>query len=202
MSCETLKHIRHLSRPCNYFVSLDLADGYYTRSFLEEDRDFFTVNYMGELWRLACLPMGRSGSTYCFCKLTHAFTNYLRRLATPLTAATAATYKPSRRFLRNVRWRRTRLLPYMDDLLFMAHWREAALLLLERVEALLHWLGLQRNPKKGMWEPIQVGDHLGVTIDLLYVEFRAPVDKLLTLSKKASSLLGRAASTARWLPAR
>jgi hypothetical protein len=30
MSCETLKHLRHLSSPGDYFVSLDLADGYYT----------------------------------------------------------------------------------------------------------------------------------------------------------------------------
>jgi hypothetical protein len=58
MSCETLKHLLHLSRPGDYFVSLDLADGYFPLGIREEDRDFFTVNYRGELWRLACLPMG------------------------------------------------------------------------------------------------------------------------------------------------
>jgi hypothetical protein len=47
-----------------------------------------------------------------------------------------------------------------------------------------------------------VGDHLGLTIDLQNGEFRVPIDKLHTLSKYASTLLGRAASTARWLPAR
>jgi hypothetical protein len=70
-----MKHLRHLSRPGDYFVSLDLADGYYTLGIREEDRDFFTVNYGGELWRLACLPMGRSGSAYYFCKVTRTFTN-------------------------------------------------------------------------------------------------------------------------------
>ena len=64
MSCETLKHLPHLSRPGDYFVSLDLADGYYTLGIREHDRDFFTVNYRGELWRLACLPMGWSGSAW------------------------------------------------------------------------------------------------------------------------------------------
>jgi hypothetical protein len=49
MSCETLKHLRHMSRPGDYFVSLDLTDGYYTLGIREEDRDFFTVNYRGEL---------------------------------------------------------------------------------------------------------------------------------------------------------
>ena len=62
MSCETLKHISHMSRPCDYFVSLDLTDGYYTLGIREKDRNFFTVNYRGELWRLECLPMGWSGS--------------------------------------------------------------------------------------------------------------------------------------------
>jgi hypothetical protein len=47
MTCETLKHLRHLSRPGDYFVSLDLTDGYYTLGIREEDRDYFTVNYRG-----------------------------------------------------------------------------------------------------------------------------------------------------------
>jgi hypothetical protein len=85
----------------------------------------------------------------------------------------------------------------MDDFLFMANSREAALLLRDHVEALLHRLGLHRNATKGLWEPIQVGDHLGLTIDLRNNEFRAPVDKLQALSKHASTLLGRAATTAR-----
>jgi hypothetical protein len=90
----------------------------------------------------------------------------------------------------------------MDYFLFMANSREAALILRDRVEALLHRLGLQRNPNKGLWEPTQVGDHLGLTIDLLSSDFRVPVDKLQALSKQASTLLGRAATTTRWLPAR
>jgi hypothetical protein len=153
LSCETPKHLRHMSRPGDYFDSLDLADRYYTLGIQEEDRDFFTVNYRGELWRLACLPMGWSGSAHHFCKLTETFTNYLQWPATPPTAKTTTSHKPSRRFLRNIRWRGIRLQVFMDDFMFMAHSREAALLIRDRVEALLHRLGLQRNPKKGMWEP-------------------------------------------------
>jgi hypothetical protein len=83
--------------------------------------------------------MGWSGSAYYFCKLTHAFTNYTRRPATPLIARTATPHKPSRRFfLENIRWRGIRLLPYMDNFMFMAHSRKATLLLRDRVEALLH----------------------------------------------------------------
>jgi hypothetical protein len=59
----------------------------------------------------------------------------------------------------------------MDDFMFMASSYEASLLLRDRVETLLHHLGLQRNPDKGLWEPTQVGNHLGLTIDLLKGEF-------------------------------
>jgi hypothetical protein len=87
-----MKHLRHLSRPGEYFVSLDLADGYYTLGIREEDRDFFTVNYRGELWRLACFRMGWSGSAYYFYKLTQTLTNYMRRPSTPPTAKTATAH--------------------------------------------------------------------------------------------------------------
>eukprot|EP00873_Tetraselmis_striata_P021608 jgi/Tetstr1/441872/TSEL_030082.t1 len=58
MSYKTLKHLRHMTRAGDWFVSMDLADGYYAFGIPEEDRDFFTVNCRRELWRLACLPMG------------------------------------------------------------------------------------------------------------------------------------------------
>jgi hypothetical protein len=94
------------------------------------------------------------------------------------------------------------MLPYMDDFLFLVDSYNAALLLRQRVEALLEQLGLQRNPRKGVWTPTQVGDHLGLTVDLARGMFRAPPDKVRHLAQHASSLLGRAASNARWLPAR
>eukprot|EP00873_Tetraselmis_striata_P012133 jgi/Tetstr1/432397/TSEL_021794.t1 len=115
MSYETLKHLRHLARAGDWFVSMNLADGYYALGIREEDRDFFTVHYRGELWRLA-----------------------------------RAYRWPTRRFLRNTRWRGERLLPYMDDFLFLADSREAALELRVRLNTLLDRLGLLRNPNKGV----------------------------------------------------
>jgi hypothetical protein len=41
--------LHYLSRLGDFFVSLDLADGYYTLGISEEDRDYFTVNCQGEL---------------------------------------------------------------------------------------------------------------------------------------------------------
>jgi hypothetical protein len=142
MTCETLKHLRHMSLPSDYFVSIDLTDGYYTLGIREEDRDYFTVNYRGNMWHLVCLPMGWSGSASYLCKLTQVFTNYLRRPPPPFRAASSTVGRPSKRFLRNARWRGTRLLPYMDDFLFLADSDSVALLLRQRVEAMLTLLGL------------------------------------------------------------
>jgi hypothetical protein len=202
MTCEILKHLRHMSRHGDYFVSLDLTDGYYTLSSREEDRDYFTVNYRGTLWRLACLPMGWSGSAYYLCKLTKVFSNHLRRPPPLAPTASPVGNRPTKRLLRNARWRGTRLLPYMDDFLFLADSYNAALLLRQRVDALLEQLGLQRSPIKGVWTPNQVGDHLGLTVSLALGIFRAPPEKLRQVAQHASSLLGRASSNARWLPTR
>jgi hypothetical protein len=83
---------------------------------------------------------------------------------------------------------------------FLADSYHDALLLRQRVEALLSTLGLQRNPKKGVWTPTQVGEHLGLTVDL-QLGMLQPA-KLQQLAQHASSLLGRAASNARWLSTR
>jgi hypothetical protein len=135
MTCETLKHLLHFSRPGDYFISLNLTNGYYTLGIREEDRDYFTVNYRGTLWRLACLPMGWSGSAYYFYMLTQVFTNYLRHLPPPTVAPHPPSGRPTKRFMRNARWRGTRLLPYMDDFLFLADSYRAALLLQSRIES-------------------------------------------------------------------
>jgi hypothetical protein len=86
--------------------------------------------------------------------------------------------------------------------LFLADSYDAALLLRQRVEAMLTLLGLYRNPKKGIWTPTQVRDHLGLTADFNLGMFRAPPDKLRQLAQQASSLFNRAASNACWLQAR
>jgi hypothetical protein len=66
----------------------------------------------------------------------------------------------------------------MDDFMFLEDSYRDALLLRQRVKALLDSLGLQRNPKKGVWTPTQVGDHLNLTVDLQCGMFRAPPAKL------------------------
>jgi hypothetical protein len=67
----------------------------------------------------------------------------------------------------------------------------------DRVDAMSMRLGIPHNPKKGVSTPTQVDNHLGLTIDLHKGESRAPIDKLHTMAKQASSLLSHAATSAR-----
>eukprot|EP00873_Tetraselmis_striata_P011875 jgi/Tetstr1/432139/TSEL_021596.t1 len=101
-------------------------------------------------------------SSYYFRKLTAAFTDYLRtplKRRDPALPPTAPS-KPTRRFMRNTRWRGEQLLPYMDDFVFLADSREAALELRVR---LLDRMGMLRNPNKGDWEPTQLASFAGKT---------------------------------------
>jgi hypothetical protein len=95
---------------------------------LEEDRDFFRVNYRGIMYGLAGLPaMGWKCINYYFCRLTEVFIRHLREpLSDPTgpsprecTTRSPTRPRPSRPYLRNSRWRGARLLPYMDDFLFL-----------------------------------------------------------------------------------
>eukprot|EP00873_Tetraselmis_striata_P033276 jgi/Tetstr1/453540/TSEL_040508.t1 len=159
MSYKTLKHLRHPARAGDWFVSTDLADGYYALGIRKEDRDFFTVYYRGELWRLACLPMGLTCSLYYYCKMTAAFTRAAPTLHERLS------------------------FPRADS-------REAALELRARLDTRLDRVGLLRNPNKGVWEPTQVGPHLGLIVDLQRGKFRGPEEKLIALAKAARSARG------------
>jgi hypothetical protein len=55
---ETLLGVRHLTRKGDYMFSFDLHDGFYAVGINPVDRNYFTVNVRGQLYRLAGLHMG------------------------------------------------------------------------------------------------------------------------------------------------
>eukprot|EP00873_Tetraselmis_striata_P038228 jgi/Tetstr1/458492/TSEL_044898.t1 len=196
---ETLMGVRHLTAKGDYMFSFDMQDGFYAMGIAPSDRDYFTVNIRGTLYRLCGLPMGQSLSPYYFTTFTMPFVKHLR---SPTTPAATGNVPRSRRWLRRGRWRGARILPYVDDFLLFASSEPEALELRQRVADLLDSRGLLRNPAKGLWEPVQYGQHLGVDIDTATGYFYAPVDKLQRLARQAKQLLQRAARDARWLPVR
>eukprot|EP00873_Tetraselmis_striata_P015760 jgi/Tetstr1/436024/TSEL_024903.t1 len=150
---ETLMGVRHLTVKGAYMFSLDLQDGFYAMGIAPSDRDYFTVNIRGTLYRLCGLPMGWSLSPYYFTTFTMTFVKHLR---SPTTPAAPGNVPRSRRWLRRGRWRGARILPYVDDSLMFASSEPEALELRQRVADLLDIMGLLRNPAKGLWEPVHV----------------------------------------------
>eukprot|EP00873_Tetraselmis_striata_P021815 jgi/Tetstr1/442079/TSEL_003162.t1 len=199
LKMETLLGVRHLTKKGDYMFSFDLQDGSYALGIAEADRDYFTVDVRGQLYRLADLPMGWSLSPYYFVTLTQVFITHLRR-PEPEPPSSSTQPTRSKRYLRRTRWRGARILPYVDDFLLFSASMERALPLRQRLASLLDTVGLQRNPTKGFWEPCQFGRHLGVDIESASGMFYAPTDKLNRLSRRATRLIGRATRNARWLP--
>ena len=67
---------------------------------------------------------------------------------------------------------------------------------------LLSEFSLNVHPTKGYHTSTQVGDHLGMTIDMKKSEFRAPETKLNNIAAVAKQFLIRAAQNKRWVPAK
>lgn len=95
-----------------------------------------------------------------------------------------------------------RVLPYMDDFLFLCRSRADALEAREYVSAVLELLGLQRQPSKGQWDPVQCLQHLGLGVDTVRGQFFVSPERLARLHDFAGDLLGRAARSQGLVPKR
>ena len=78
MKVETLRRLRLIAKPNDYWVSFDLKDDLYALAIAPQDLKAFTINIDRQLLQMCALPMGWSLSPYTFQKLTEALTNYLR----------------------------------------------------------------------------------------------------------------------------
>jgi hypothetical protein len=145
--------------------------------------------------------MGWTLSPYCFQHLTYTFVKHFRRpTGVPPTQLRG---KAARRWLsQRTRSHGIRLLPFVDDFAVFQESYQQALLLKERVFSTLHRLGLSIHPTKGYHDPVQIGDHLGLTVDLQNGEFRAPTSKLTAIAALAKTLLYKASANKRWVPAK
>ena len=100
---ETLRPLRLIAKPNDYWVIFDMNDGFYALAIAPQDREAFTINIDGQLLQPFALPMGWSLSPYTFQKLTEAFTNNLRdpeRSTSSAEGLVAPPTKAKRKWLR------------------------------------------------------------------------------------------------------
>ena len=174
---EGLKDLRHLMRPGDWMFSLDLTDAFWHIPVAASHRKYLTFSIAGRTLQCAALPFGWTGSPLTFTKVVRAFVRHLRS-------------------------RGIRCLPYVDDLaFFVAGTKDDALRARQIVEEALHASGLQRKPSKGQWEPSQrLDDHLGMTIDSVAGTFTAPPRRCAAVAALAKDVLCTAARNHRRVP--
>jgi len=171
---ETLPSLENQVRPGDWFFSLDLKDGYYHLSIHPSHRKFVTTVINHTLYQFIGLPFGLQSAPRVFTKVMRVF-------------------------VRALRIRGIRVLPYLDDFLVISASCAEALLNRVVVQRILDRLGLCRNMSKGMWEPAQAIVHLGIGVDSVKNLFFVPEDKLVVLKAAARSLVTYAASHRRWV---
>jgi hypothetical protein len=179
MSCryEGLKDLRHLLQKNDWMLSLDLQDAYWHIPVAEDHRKYLTFSIDGRTLQCAALPFGWKGSPLTFTKVMRAFVRYLRS-------------------------RGIRCLPYLDDIaFFISGTRLQALRARAIIEEALRDAGLIRKASKGVWDPTQcLPDHLGMCINSVTGTFSAPPRRLHAVASLAKDLLCRASCSCRRVP--
>ncbi|KAK3247101.1 hypothetical protein CYMTET_43392 [Cymbomonas tetramitiformis] len=213
---ETLKKLRRLAKPGDWCFSFDLQDGFHALGIHPDFQKFMQFDLQGDLLQCSAMPFGWSDAPRVFCK-------FVRVMVEALRSPQAAEDRREIKRLRDgsavrQRWsvrRRTggaggdanrhsgmRVLPYMDDFLVLVDSQREGFLRREKVQLVLHRLGLRRNEKKGHWEPTQVVEHLGLEVDLKLGQFRVTERRVHKIHAKAKEILCDAARNRRWIPAR
>ncbi|KAK3277991.1 hypothetical protein CYMTET_14039 [Cymbomonas tetramitiformis] len=183
---ETLKKLRRLAKPGDWCFSFDLQDGFHALGIHPDFQRFMQFDLQGDLLQCSAVPFGWNDAPRVFCKFVRVMVEALRspqaaedrREIRRLWDGSAAQQQWSVRHRAGGagenanRHSGMQVLPYMDDFLVLVNSQREGFLRREKVQLVLHRLGLRRNEKKGQWEPTQVVEHLGLEVDLKLGQFR------------------------------
>jgi hypothetical protein len=181
----------------DWMLSFDLRDGYHAVGIHPRDRKYFTFVVAGVgTFQYCALNFGWNASPYVFVKVMRTLVRFLRSPVSGVGGVTPDDCPDE------IESRGMRVLPYMDDFLGLCASRGDALAARDYAQRVLDALGLQRNVDKGVWDPVQRLEHLGVGVDTAAGLFYVPPEKLLRITRTAKALLSRGARCARRVPVR
>lgn len=133
---ETPEVVRQLIEPGDYFVSLDLKNGYFHVGISQSDQPYLCFSVDHKFYMFTSLPFGASSAPRIFTKLLKPVVTLLRAKGIRCTI-------------------------YIDDLLLVAHSRMKCLYALRMTLRFLVYLGFVVNLGKSTLEPSQSIEYLG-----------------------------------------
>ena len=172
-------------------IVFDLRAGFHHLLVREEDRKWLRFKWGGKNLRFRAMPFGPRHSPFFFCKTMREFVKILRRGCTKAGCThTECRFRAAPNGVVVV--------SYVDDFAIAAATKELAMQVRDEIiTPLLKELGLVRALDKGSWEPKQVFDFLGFTLDTIEGVVLVPEEKLEKYSQALDGLLGKKKATPR-----
>jgi hypothetical protein len=196
---ESLRMLQRLDLTGVHAIKVDLKDAYYQVPVHAADRKYHAFEFAGSFYHLNCLPFGWLNSPWYFTKVVKALVTYIRtvRKANPKAQPPPAPGQFYRIPGREGQQSAVKVLPYLDDFLFLFKDKEAAQAGSTWLQNLLFWLGFTPHDKKCEWKPSTRIEHLGLIVDLERGVFEVPAKKLARLANMATGLRITAAKNCR-----
>lgn len=182
---ETLRMLQRYDIKNAWAVKADMADAFYQVPLHPSAVQYFCFEYAGCYYQINCLPFGWNNSPYYFTKVARPFVAHLRAPFHSPVPPGCMYPAPSAGLARTG----CRVLPYLDDFLFLFPDSECAAAGAQWILSLMYWLGFTPHPKKSVWQPCQQLEHLGLSIDLVAGTFAVPPAKVARLARLARGLI-------------
>ena len=187
---ESLKMLQRIDLSGVHAIKVDLKDAYYQVPVRSADRKYFAFEFAGCYYHLNCLAFGWLNSPWYFTKVAKALVTYVRS-SKAVNRKSAAPPAPGHLYRmpgRSGQRASVKVLPYLDDFLFLFEDKETAQAGSTWVQELLFWLGFTPHDRKCVWTPATRVEHLGLIVDLERGVFEVPAKKLARVANMAKGL--------------
>lgn len=161
---EAWAEIAAMAEPGDWAFSLDLEKGYLQFGLAESMKDFCVFQVGDHVYRYKVMPFGLASAPRDFSFAV-------------------------KRVVAIFRTKGFRVSFFIDDLIFLAKTRPAAISMRGEVLRILHRLGLRVSRKKSLLEPGQLLPHLGLEVDLRDCRLYVPEKKVVMFKALARAVL-------------